>query len=491
MEEQEILTTNRKALLINMDAAKYGTLAEIGAGQEVARHFFTVGGAAGTVAKSMSAYDMKFSDEIYGKSQRYVSHERLHKMLKHEYELLIERLSETKGQDSTFFTFADTVSARNYSGTNQCHGWLGVRFQVEPGSEPHDIDIHIRMWDKTNQLQQEALGIIGVNLIYGAFFLSDDTDAFIKSLGDNLGTSRIEVDMLQFSGEKFTNVDNRIMSLKLVEQGFTNAVLYNQDGEIQQPANALYKKSIILERGSFRPVTNVNIDMLKQCQIQFLRDEGVENANTEVLFEMTMRNLKGENSIIDYEDFLARIDVITSLGHNVLVSNYFEFFNLSEYFRRYTQKPIGIVLGINNLIEIFDEEYYDNLDGGILEALGRLFKSNIKMYIYPMSKHSVTHYKEIEQNKMIHQMESQKTETEDLITAETLVVKTHLQNLYEYLLHNHFIVPIHNCDKSLFNIFSRDILKKISEGDDSWEDAVPAEVASIIKVRKLWNYPGE
>ena len=232
MESSELITTNRKALAINLDEPKYGTFAEIGAGQEVARHFFQAGGAAGTVAKSLSAYDMKFSDAFYGKSARYVSRERLELMLNREYDLLVQRLEELRGDRSSFFVFADTVAARSFKGTNECHGWMGVRFQTEPKGPPNEVILHVRMLDRENILQQQALGVIGVNLLYGTFYLAKDQDGFVRSLADGLGQGRIEVDMINFAGPLFADVDNRIMSLKLVEHALTNAVLFSPKGEV-------------------------------------------------------------------------------------------------------------------------------------------------------------------------------------------------------------------------------------------------------------------
>src|ERR1700729_622522 len=291
MESSELITTNRKALAINLDEPKYGTFAEIGAGQEVARHFFQAGGAAGTVAKSISAYDMKFSDAFYGKSPRYVSRERLELMLSREYDLLVIRLEVMRGDRSAFFVFADTVAARSFKGNNECHGWMGVRFQTEPKGKPSVIILHVRMLDRENVLQQQALGVIGVNLVYGAFYYIDDQDRFIQSLADNLGIDRIEVDMINFSGPFFASVDNRLMSLKLVEYGLTNAVMFSPKGEVLQPSEVLHRKAIVVERGSFRPVTLVNEDMMRCALAQFLQEPALKGVDVVVLMEITMHNL--------------------------------------------------------------------------------------------------------------------------------------------------------------------------------------------------------
>jgi hypothetical protein len=337
MEQPALLTTNRKALTINLDDSKYGTFAEIGAGQEVARVFFQAGGAAGTIAKSMSAYDMTFSDAIYGKAPRYVSRERLQTMLDHEYALLIERLQEKRGATTKFFVFADTVAAKSFKGNNECHGWMGIRFQPAPGeTTPSEIVLHVRMWDKDNVRQQEAIGIVGTNLIYAAFYLRDDMEKLIASLADNVGSDRIEIDMLKFSGPAFAKVDNRLMSLHLVRHGLTNAVMFGPGGEVLQPSEVLYKKAILVERGSFRPVTHVNVDMLNCATAQFVQEPAVQGKDMIVLMEITMNNLLAGGAL-DPRDFLSRVDLLGDIGCTVLISNYSEYYRLTTYFRRYTK----------------------------------------------------------------------------------------------------------------------------------------------------------
>lgn len=487
------LTTDRKALTLNLDIQVYGTFAEIGAGQEVARHFFTVGGAAATIAKSMSAYDMKFSDDIYGKCKRYVSKERLLQMLDHEYQLLVERLNEVRGKDTTFFVYANTVAARNYQGTNECHGWMGIRFQLTPLSPPNDIMIHVRMLDKTAVGQQEALGIIGVNLIYGAFIYNHDYKVFIESLADNLGNQRIEVDMISFKGPAFEHLDNRILSLQLVHQGLTNAVMFNPDGVVMQPSEVLYKKAILLERGSFRPITHINIDMLNCAGAQLMQEPQVLGESVVVLLEITINNLFSAG--FDLDDFIARVDIISALGYTVLISNYQEYYRLSAYFRRYTQKMIGLAVGINHLLAIFDERYYEDLEGGILEACGRLFKDNVKLYVYPMHVNAFKHYLDLGHprppdgggKKDIKVLVDEDSHTKDiLITADNLQLKPSIRHLYLYLKENNYIEAMHGVDTSRLNIFSRDVLKLIQEGKSGWEEAIPEKVAEIIKERNLF-----
>jgi hypothetical protein len=459
------ITPHEKAVQINLDKRFYGTFAEIGAGQEVARWFFVVGGASGTLAKTISAYDMAFSDAIYGKGERYVSQTRLQNMLDYEFALLIERLNEKRGKDTSFFVFADTVSARNYFGTNECHGWMGIKFQMQPQAHSSEIVIHVNMLDKENLQQQEALGIIGVNLIYGAFYLHTDPVKLIASLLDGLSTARIEVDMIKFMGPYFRNIDNRLMSLQLVEQGLSNATLIGANGEVLQPSEVLHKRPILVERGSFRPVTHVNLDMLDGARQQFLRDAEVKEEETVELMEITMRNLLSTGSI-DHSDFLARADVINAVGKMVLISNYAEYYKLAAYLQRYTKQRIGIVLGIPNLKELFDVKYYDSLEGGILESFGRLFKNDLKLYVYPFYDTSLGL----------------------LVTARDVEVPDHLRHLFTHLVENGFVEPIENYHKEYLSIFSRGILAKIREHDANWEHMVPPEVATIIKDRKFFGY---
>ncbi|WOO39997.1 TonB-dependent receptor [Rubellicoccus peritrichatus] len=483
MEPKE-LTTNRKAFLVNLDQNVYGTFAEIGAGQEVARHFFKVGGAAGTIAKSMSAYDMKFSDEIYGKASRYVSRERLIQMLDHEYALLNERLSADRGKDSTFFVYANTVAAASYHSNKNCHGWMGMRYQIRPEAPPNDIIVHVRMWDKTPTAQQEALGMFGVNFIWASLIYFEDIDMFVSSLIDHLGIERIEVDMLEFHGPDFKKLDNRIVAMKLVENGLTNAVMFGPDGNVRQPSEELYKKCILVERGSFRPVTHVNLDMLTCAGAQFVQEDGVQGEEVMAMLEMTMKNLLGKDEQIDYDDFKARIDTISALGYHVLVSNYMEYYRLSAYFRRFTQKTVGMVLGINHLQAIFDEDYYDHLDGGILESVGRLFKANVKMYVYPMKGEGYNSFITGSNEKT----SSDNFAREMVITADNLKVQSDLRHLYAYLLENHYIEPVVGANISHLEIFSRETLKQIAEGDPEWEKSVPREVVDVIKERNFWGY---
>lgn len=460
----EAITTAQKALAINLDPKRYGTFAEIGAGQEVVRWFFRVGGAAGTIAKSISAYDMEVSDAIYGRCDRYVCRARLESMLTYEHELNLKRLRETRGDTTAFFTFADTVSARNYQGTNECHGWMGVRFQAHPRDQDSQIIIHVRMLDNENALQQEALGIVGVNLLYAAFF-AHEPEQVVESLLDNLTTQRIEIDMIELSGIEFRHVDNRVLSLHLVQMGLSNAAMFGADGSVLQPSEVLHKKAILVERGSFRPVSHVNVDMLRCAREQFEKRPGVEGNRIIELAEITMKNLMAAGAI-DYRDFLARADVLAAIGKTVLISNYFEYYRLAAYLQRYTTSKLGITMGAGSLLDLFDEKYYTHLDGGILESFGRLFKNDLRIYVYPYLD----------------------PKTGKLQTVENLEVAPELRKLFGHLVERGSIEQLEGHNPEYLPIFSRDILRKIKDRDESWESMVPAEVAAVIKRRGFFGY---
>ncbi len=462
---QEVLDTHRKALAINLDARRYGTFAEIGAGQEVARWFFRVGGASGTIAKSMSAYDMAVSDAIYGHTERYVSRDRLQSMLDYEHEKNVKRLSAARGDTTAFFVFADTVAAKSFHGNKDCHGWMGLKFQTHPRDDESQIVLHVRMRDRETSLQQEALGIVGVNLLYGAFFQHHEPEQLVESLLDNLSTERIEIDMIEFSGIEFRHVDNRLMSLKLVQLGLSQAAMFDSKGDVMQPTEVLHRKPVLVLRGTFRPVTKVNIDMLKCARTAFAKAQGTSENDIVEVAEITMSNLLSDGGPLDPRDFLARADVLGAAGKTVLVSDYFEYYRLAGYLRRCTCSAIAIVLGTGSLVQLFDEKYYASLDGGILEAIGRLFSKEVKLYVYPMLD----------------------PDTTKLVTASNMEVAAGLTKLYGYLLDRGSLVAIENYDPTVLPILSREVFRRLKASDPSWETMVPEEVADIIKRRGLFG----
>jgi hypothetical protein len=462
----QLSDTHQKALRINLDPRWYGTIAEIGAGQEVVRWFFRVGGAAGTVAKSISAYDMAVSDAVYGKADRYVSMGRLQGMLDKEFQLNVERLDDERGDSNCFFAFADTVVARSFQGGNECHGWMGVKFQSQSHDEPSQIVMHVRMLDVEAWLQQEALGIVGVNMLYGAFFHHHEPEKLIESLLDKLTVGRIEIDMIQFRGIEFRSVDNRLMALKLVQLGLSGVAMFGPDREVLQPSEVLRKKAILVERGSFRPPTHVNLDMLETAKEKFAQDPAVAGKPILQLTEITMRNLLAGGQDVDRRDFLARAELLAACGETVLISNYFDYYRLAAYIGERTSERIGIVMGVPSLIDLFDEKNHAQLPGGILESFGRLFKNGLKLYVYP----------------------HRPSPDDELRTVNDIKVQPELQPLYDYLYGRGSFVHLDNYRPEYLPIFSRDVLRRIAAQDESWESMVPDQVIELIKRRGFFGY---
>jgi hypothetical protein len=459
--------TNQKALEVNLDNTKYGTFAEIGAGQEVARWFFRVGGAAGTIAKSISAYDMTVSDAIYGAAGRYVSRQRLETMLDREFRAMSEHLAATRGDKTRFFVFADTVAAKSYTRKDNCHGWMGMRFQAHPGAEPSQIILHVSLLDRENTLQQEAMGILGVNLIHSALYQANPVE-LVPQLLDDLSNERIEIDLIEFSGPAFPHVDNRLMSLELVRCDLSSAAMFTPNGQVVQPAEAFHKRPVLLLRGSFRPVTNVTVDMIRCALAQFRREPANRGEDILVVTEMTLNNLLS-GAAIDPQDFLDRVDILRTLGHPVLISNFGEHYRLANFLQRQTSKPIALVMGVPTLREVFQEKYYTNLAGGILESFGRLFKNDLKLYIYPLLDPA----------------------TGTVHTSDDLRVAPKLQHLHQYLIENKNIEPIRDYRPEFLTIFSRDVYRRMHEGDPTWVHDVPPGVAILICTDHLLGYDPE
>ncbi len=456
--------TQEKALKVNLDSAIYGAIVEIGAGQETARQFFSAGAAAGTVAKTMSAYDMQVSDDVYGKAGRYVSRERCEQMMRHEYDLMNRRLSENRGKESNFFAYAATVTARSYTQKNECHGWIGIRRQLQPGGEPSEIILHVRMLDDTNIEQSEALGILGVNLVHGAYYHADQPKVIIDNLQDGMGhDKRIEIDLIHFSGPDFAGVENRLMNLHLIHSWSCRAVMFEPSGESIVPASALRKKDTVVIRGSFKPPTNVHMDMKDVAIKQFSEEHKVEADNILAVAEITMNELSGQGDEAD-SDFLARVDLLNDLGFSVLISDYLRFFRLRSWIRRYTQNRIGIVLSVLDFDYLFAEDYYEGLEGGILEAFGKLFSDNTNVYVYPTIRNG------------------------KLITLENIDVTDELRFLLQHLIHNRAMVTAEIKDVANLQISAREVAKKIPSGRGDWEQCLPEGTAKTIIERKLFGY---
>jgi hypothetical protein len=461
---EQTRSTGQKALEINVDLKKFGTFAEIGAGQEVARWFFHVGRAAGTVAKSISAYDMAISDSLYGATGHYVSRNRLEAMLTKEFAQLQNRHSDRASEHNALFVFADTVATQSVTRHQRGQGWMGIRFQNQPGEEASDIIIHAEMLDAETVQEQETLGILGVNLIYSAFYCNHDPMLVIKSLMDSLSRRRVDVDMIKFSGPAFAGVDNRLMSLQLVENQLTDAAMFTAGGEVVQTSELLYGSPVLIERGSFRPITNVTLDMLVRAQKQLELQVPPPAQPPVVVMEMTLNNLiTGQK--IDHQDFLARVDMLGALGKTVMVSNYTRYDGVTGYLRKSTQSRISMVMGVPTLREIFEEKYYTDLPGGILEGMGKLFQGDVKLFIYP----------------------TRETAAADVDTADLLDVQPRQRSLYKYLLENGFIEAIQDFDVSQLHITPKEVLSRLQAGDPSWQTMVPAEVTRLIQERGLFK----
>lgn len=463
---ESIPSIKDKALRINLNPNIYGTFAEIGAGQETVRQFFRAGGASGTIAKAMSAYDKSFSDAIYGieNDRRYVTEARLRKMLNHEVQLIEERISREDNPDKLFFSYANTVTTIDFAKRYKGHGWVGIKFQVEPNQEYNKIILHVRFKENDARLQQETLGKLGTNLIYGAFYKYNVPKKLLRYLYDHLDKDQIEIDTINFSGPVFEDVDNRLMSLQLVKNGMTDAVMFAPDGNNVLPAAVLYKKNILAFRGSFRPVTKVNMDMYENSLAMFKKENRVNPDKTQVIFEITLSNLRAGGGEIDEQDFMDRAKLLCSLGQTVLISNFQEYYKLVEYFSQYSKARMGLAMGVNNLIDIFDEKYYRHLSGGILEAFGKLFFKDLRVYLYPMQN-----------------------EDGSLTTSDNLKVHPRMKELYKFFKYNGKVIDITDFDPNILNIFSRKVLKMISSGEKGWEEMLPEGVAKLISEKNLFG----
>jgi hypothetical protein len=466
---ENIPSLKDKALRINLNADIYGTFAEIGAGQETVRQFFRAGGGSGTIAKAMSAYDKDFSDAIYGieDDKRYVTEARLRKMLNHEVGLIEQRITRDKHPEKIFFSYANTVATIDFAKKYKGHGWVGIKYQVTPGGEYNDIVLHIRFKENDARLQQETLGKLGTNLVYGAFYKYNQPRKLLRYLYDHLDKDQLEIDTINFSGPVFKDVDNRLMSLQLVKNGMTDAVMFAPDGNNVLPARVLYKRNILTLRGSFRPVTKVNMDMYQKSYDMFIKENKVDKEKTQVIFEITLSNLRAEGKI-DEQDFMDRAKLLCSLGQTVLISNFQEYYKLVEYFSQYSRARMGLAMGVNNLVDIFDEKYYRHLSGGILEAFGKLFYKDLRVYLYPMQNEDGT-----------------------LTNSENLKVHPRMKELYKFFKYNGKVVDITEFDTSNLSVFSRTVLKMIADGENGWEEMLPEGVAKLIKQKSLFGCESE
>ena len=466
---EQIPSISDKALRINLNENIYGTFSEIGAGQETVRNFFRAGASSGTIAKAMSAYDKDFSDAIYGveEDNRYVTLSRLKKMLNHEVNLIETRLDRVKHPNKMFFSYANTVATIDFAKQFKGHGWVGIKYQIEANQPYNEITLHIRFKENDARLQQETLGKLGVNLIYGAYYKYNEPKKIMRYLYDHLDKDQIEIDTINFSGPLFEEIDNRLMSLQLVKNGMTDAVMFGPDGMNILPAAILYKKNILALRGSFRPVTKVNMDMYEKSLEIFINENKVNEDKTLVVFEITLSNLKSEGEI-DEKDFLDRAILLCSLGHYVMISNFQEYYKVVEYFSTFTKARMGLAMGVNNLVDIFDEKYYRHLSGGILEAFGKLFYRDLKVYLYPM-----------------------KAENGEVLDSNNLQVHPRMKELYKFFKYNGKVVDIENYIPENLDIYSRQVHKMITAGISGWDKMIPEGIAQLIRNGRLFGYHTE
>lgn len=461
-----VFTPKQKALRINLDPKIFGTFAEIGAGQEVARRFFTAGGSSGTIAKTISAYDMAFSNALYGEihSKRYVSEERLKKMLDVEYKQLLSSVQQDHPQDTCYFAFANTVSAINFQKTNESHGWIGIRFQLNAGHEANEILLHVKMYEKDNFLQQRTLGVLGVNLIYAAYHYHDYPNSFLRSLMDNLSRDQLEIDMIRVSGPELDYIDNRLLSVQLVKNKITNITVFDSEQNVKPPSDIFYKKNVMVLRGSFRPITDVAINMLESGFKQFKEENKLKDEESHLFCEITLENLLKDGDF-DEKDFLDRVDLINGLGINVIITDLKHHYEFVSYFDNYKLYNLGIVIGAITYKDLFNPSYYETLSGGMLHGFGELFKNNVQMYVYP----ALQNY------------------SKDLLSTSNLGLDESAGYIHQFLLSKGKVKDIKDFNKNKLHIFSKAVLKSIREGNSDWEKMVPDYVAKTIKSKRMFG----
>lgn len=462
--KHEIIPTNRKALKINIDTSFYGSFAEIGGGQEVARHFFQAGGASQTVAKTISAYDKSFSDELYnhGQKGRYVSEDRVQKMLNEEFTQAISLLEESRHK-TLFFSFADTVEILNFAKDNQGHGWMGVKFQLYENAAPNTVILHVKLMENDGLLQQRTIGVLGVNLIYACANYYEHPNIFLQSLLDNLSKDRLRITMIRMDGPQMDYVDNRLLGVQLVKHGMTHAIMFDKDGNLSQPSDMLYKKNVLAIRGRFKPITNIAVDIFNRSLNLFQLDENYEPDNTLFFCELTLNDISSHGEI-DETDFLERVDMLNEIGQNVMVSDFREFYKLTSFFTQFNIKQLRVIIGVPTLEKVLSKKYYEDLDGGILEAIAHLFQKNSKMYIYPTMKDG----------------------SDELITSENIKMDDDVKILFDYLVYNRFILDIKTTLVKELYVNSHEVLKMIQEKNKDWKKYVPIAIAQKIKENNLF-----
>ncbi|MFZ4455323.1 MAG: hypothetical protein ACOYOT_03800 [Bacteroidales bacterium] len=465
MKKTKILSTKEKSVRINIESIFYGAIAEIGGGQETARHLFQAGGASNTVAKSISAYDKLFSDHFYnqGTPSRYVAEDRVKKMVDYEYNELVEILD--KKNSRKFFAFANTVETLNFAKTNQGNGWLGIAFEGTDRYKPNKILIHVKLHENDTLLQQYSLGTLGINLIHGGLFDGDDPRKILLSLLDNLDIDRVEVDYIYVEGPDMTWVDNRLLNLMLVSNNMTPAIMFDETGKVQQPSDMLHKKNVVLLRGNFRPINNLGMDFINDSLAIFKQDEDYTPDNTIAFCEISLNSLM-QNEKVDEKDFLHRVDLLNMMGQSVMISRFTRFFKLVNYFAQFKMIKLRLVIGLPTFDKILDNSNYSDLRGGLLEAMGALFQENVKAYLYP--------YMDVKTGEVKYPDDTHFSEENRL--------------LWQYLNTTKKILILKSVSQKALEINSVQISNLIEEGDDTFANYVPKEVFEHVKRHKLFGY---
>jgi hypothetical protein len=436
MSTPDKIDAHQKALSLNLDASAFGTFAEIGAGQEVARWFLRVGGASGTVAKTISAYDKEVSDDLYGSGTRYVSQSRLLAMLDKEWALLLSQLDASRGATTRFFSFVDTVSARNFAGTNECHGWLGVRFQLHPRGEPSDVVLHVNLQDQSNLQQQQAIGVLGVNLIYAVFHHLGATEEFLKSVAEDLPLSRIEIDCVELSGPAFQSWDRAILHASLITLGLAEAIVFPADGNILPPNEVLYKKAVVLAPGAFDIVERFHRELIQTTMAQISQEEIEQSKGALGLFCLSAEGNPMSPSTLSASEIIEHVVPLQKLGNGVLVFRERELYKMCAFVNRFTKARIHFAVGLSIVVWALQDRYTD-LGGSLLEGLARLFRENVRLGVFPIPQENLQQWEA--SGKMTGW---NWTVTDGLVHADELHPAKPLYHLYQYLLGCQFIVPM-------------------------------------------------
>jgi len=434
MPESQKYDAHEKALTLNLDGTIFGSFAEIGAGQEVARWFLRVGGASGTVAKTISAYDKEVSDQLYGTGTRYVSRPRLQAMLESEWKQLLAQLQATRGSNTRFFAFVDTISARNYSGTNDCHGWVGLRFLRQPGDVPNDIILHINLMDPSNLQQQEAAGILGVNLIYAAYHALASAEETLASVFEELGPQRVEIDCLEWSGPAFAHWNRDEVHALLVAGGYAEAVVFQADKKLTPANELLYKRALVLAPGRFDSVSSLHGDLIHNTLAQLPGEELEGSKGGLGLFCLSVADSSAPNGKVSVQEILQRVVMLQQLGYGVMLFRAQELYKMSAFANRYTKSRIHFAIGLSVLLRILQDSYKE-LAGKLLEGLALLFKQNVRLIVYPMPT------EELRGRVTADQLTGWKwKDTDGVVHADNVHPAGPVDSLYQYLLESKFIL---------------------------------------------------